>query len=178
VDSAAVIVAGHDGDATDVRIHAYVVTTRPGDTLGIRRRVGEMLPEYMVPSTVTAVTALPLTSNGKLDVAALPSPGTTAPTAVPATEAATTAEATMAADDESAEAGLAGTITQVWRQILGLPAGPGEDFFEQGGNSLLAVRLVTALRDAGLPPVSVRDLYRNRTVDRLSALIESRVPVG
>lgn len=158
VEGAAVIVAGDDGDPASTRIHAFVVTKRVTQTASIRKRVAQMLPDYMVPATVTAVARLPLTSNGKLDVAALPVPRSAPPR-------------------EAGGGGLSDVVTGIWRQVLGLPAAPGEDFFEQGGNSLLAVRLVTALHDAGLPAVSIRELYRNRTIDRLSALLESRAQV-
>lgn len=102
----------------------------------------------MVPATVTAVTAFPLTGNGKLDVAALPPPG---PTRAPAPAPGT--------DDE-----LAGALCEVWTEVLGRPVGLDDDFFELGGNSLLAVRISAALRSRGLPEIRLRQLFRHPTV--------------
>ncbi|MER5891285.1 amino acid adenylation domain-containing protein, partial [Streptomyces sp. NPDC001941] len=85
VTAAAVVLGGTDGpDSAAARLDAYVVLDG-GDTADVRRRAAKVLPEYMLPSTVTALTALPLTANGKLDARRLPAPA--APTAAPAAPA-------------------------------------------------------------------------------------------
>jgi len=103
----------------------------------------------MVPATVTAVSALPLTANGKLDTARLPAPARPMPS--PA-EAPT--------DDDT----LADTIREVWAGVLGTPVGVDDDFFELGGNSLYAVRISAAMRASGLPAIKLRQLFRYPTV--------------
>src|SRR6266496_2164613 len=56
------------------RIDAYVTLASGGDAAGVRERAAGLLPEYMLPATVTALDALPLTANGTLDAAKLPAP--------------------------------------------------------------------------------------------------------
>ncbi len=64
---------------------------------------------------------------------------------------------------------LADVVLRAWRATLGPEVEPDDDFFELGGNSLLAVRLSAALRREGLPPVPLRDLYLQPTAARLVA---------
>ncbi|MEU3412805.1 non-ribosomal peptide synthetase [Streptomyces sp. NPDC006658] len=156
VRAAAVVVRRDDpADAATARLDAYVVLTGDGDTAEIHGRAAGILPAYMVPATVTALAALPLTANGKLDTARLPDP-------VPARSGRT--DAVPAAGDD-----LTARLSAVWSTVLGVPVGPDDDFFELGGNSLFAIRIGTAMRAEGLPAVRLRDLYRRPTVRALVA---------
>ncbi|QDN87969.1 amino acid adenylation domain-containing protein [Streptomyces sp. S1D4-23] len=148
VTAAAVVLSGDAfEDAAGVRIDAYVVAD--GDTGDVRRRAARLLPDHMLPTTVTAVPALPLTPNGKLDRDRLPAPGK--PVSVPAPTG-----------------DLVTALTGVWEEILGVRVGPDDNFFELGGNSLYAIRVGTALRERGLPALSMRLLYTHPTVHALS----------
>ncbi|WP_202919013.1 non-ribosomal peptide synthetase [Saccharothrix deserti] len=153
VRTAAVVVRRDDPhDAATARIDAYVVLAdgAAGETSSsVRKRAADILPDYMVPSTVTALDALPLTTNGKLDATKLPPPVTT--TAKPA--------ATPTGNDD-----LAAKLSEVWGAVLGVPVGLDDDFFELGGNSLFAVRIGARMREGGLPPLQLRELYRNPTI--------------
>jgi hypothetical protein len=123
--------------------------------------VARLLPDYMVPATVTPLPALPLTTNGKLDTGRLPAPDLAAPAEM--------------AGDESAGPTVAGDFARdllaAWTNVLGRQAGPGDDFFELGGNSLCAVRIAAAMRDRGWPRIPIRDIYRNPTVQRLATAL-------
>ncbi|MEV6919072.1 non-ribosomal peptide synthetase [Amycolatopsis sp. NPDC051106] len=148
---AAAVVLAAPGTA-EARLDAYVVTGGPDDEpdlAALRARAAAVLPGYMVPSTFTAVPALPLTVNGKLDEAALPEP---------VLGGAPVAEAT----------GDAGVVLAAWRSVLGPAIGPDDHFFDSGGNSLLAAKTLAALRDAGLT-VGIRDLYGHPTPRLLAA---------
>ena len=157
VRTAAVVVhRGDPKDAATARIDAYVVLAAgasggsgaSGATSGVRKRAAGILPDYMVPTTVTALDSLPLTTNGKLDAARLPSPEAAAkPLAAPA-------------DD----ADLGSRLREVWGSVLGIEVGLDDDFFELGGNSLLAVRIGARMREGGLPPMHLRELYRHPTI--------------
>ena len=85
VMAAAVVVNAADpADPATARIDAYVVLTdEAGSAADVRRRAEHILPDYMMPTTITPLQALPLTTNGKLDIARLP-----APKQVPATDPA------------------------------------------------------------------------------------------
>ncbi|MEV0187406.1 amino acid adenylation domain-containing protein, partial [Kitasatospora purpeofusca] len=159
VRQAAVLVReDRPGDRTIV---AYAVAA-PGarvDAREVRELVAARLPEYMVPSAVVALDALPLTPNGKLDRRALPAPG--------AEDLA--ARRYVAPRDEAEE-----RIARVWAEVLGLPRVGAEDgFFDLGGDSIRAVRLAGALREAGYE-VAIRDLFEHRTVAALAAAVADR----
>ncbi|MFG2229839.1 amino acid adenylation domain-containing protein [Streptomyces sp. NPDC048723] len=164
VSAGAVVLNQGDGDAAGVRLDAYVVLRPSGSVTEVRRRLRDVLPEHMVPATITAVSEIPLTVNGKVDTAKLPTPDQL-PAAEAATEAAPAAEAEAPVEQES----LADVVLRAWRATLGPEVEPDDDFFELGGNSLLAVRLSAALRREGLPPVPLRDLYLQPTAARLVA---------
>ncbi|WP_447009170.1 non-ribosomal peptide synthetase [Saccharothrix hoggarensis] len=155
VRAAAVVVRRDDPrDAATARIDAYVVLAdgTGGETSGVRKRAADILPDYMVPTTVTALDALPLTTNGKLDAARLPAP-------VAAAKPATPDPGDPTGDDD-----LAARLREVWGAVLGVPVGLDDDFFELGGNSLFAVRIGARMREGGLPPLHLRELYRHPTI--------------
>ncbi|MDX2556067.1 non-ribosomal peptide synthetase [Streptomyces stelliscabiei] len=155
VRSAAVVVHRDDpADAATARIDAYVVLTG-GTPATVRNRAAGLLPDYMLPTTVTPLESLPLTANGKLDTTRLPAP-TSTPPEVPAPG---TEPATSSTDDD-----LTGHLREIWSDVLGRPVGLDDDFFELGGNSLFAVRIGAALRARGLPSLRLRELYRHPTI--------------
>ncbi len=150
----AVVVAREDQPG-DKRLVGYV--TGSVDPVGVREELGRRLPSYMVPAAVVVVEALPLTVNGKLDVRALPAPeygrrGYRAP-------------------GSPVEEILAG----IFAEVLGVErVGVDESFFDLGGDSLSAMRVIAGINaslDAG---VGVRDLFEAPTVAGLAL----RVGVG
>jgi amino acid adenylation domain-containing protein/non-ribosomal peptide synthase protein (TIGR01720 family) len=113
------------------------------------------LPEYMIPTAIEVLEAMPLTPNGKLDRNAL---------SVPDTLAKTRDASLVSARDRIEE-----VIVDVWREVLNLPeVGIYDDFFDLGGHSLLAVRVASRLGSAFRIPVPVRLLFTERTVDRFA----------
>lgn len=157
VTDAAVIVRGQEDGPAHARIVAYVVPADGSDTADIRRRAAGLLPDYMVPAELVALPALPLTINGKLDKAALPQ------------------KAPAPQQGEQRPAATSGTLDRVlslWRSVVQPDAGPDDHFFENGGNSLLAIKLLSAVRKAGLGSVALRDLYAHPTPSGLTACLE------
>ncbi|MBP6848147.1 MAG: amino acid adenylation domain-containing protein, partial [Kofleriaceae bacterium] len=146
VDACAVIVRS-DG-ATGKRLVAYVVGHAGADVAAptLRKALAAVLPDFMVPSIYVPLAALPVTANGKLDRAALPAPDHGRPTlAVP-----------YRAPSGAREA----AICEVFADLLGLDrVGALDGFFELGGNSLLALTLITRLREAGLPAISTATFF-------------------
>ncbi|MEU9577549.1 non-ribosomal peptide synthetase [Streptomyces chilikensis] len=145
--------AAHAGDGHH-RLVGYVVP-EPGTTVepgAVRRELGRTLPDYMVPSTVVVLDALPLNPNGKLDRSRLPDPGHTAR---PGRHVAprTDTERVLAA---------------IWAEVLGLErVGADDNFFALGGDSILSIQVVAQARQAGLA-VTSRDVYRHQTVSALA----------
>jgi amino acid adenylation domain-containing protein len=143
----------------DKRLVGYLVAA-PGvdptalEPARLQARLRESLPSYMVPAAFVVLDALPLTANGKLDRKALPAPGRAA---------------TAAGEHTAARTGAEDEMARVWAEVLGLDqVGVHDNFFDLGGDSLRAVALAGALRDAGTA-VSVRDVFEHRTVARLCA---------
>ncbi|MGK5548640.1 amino acid adenylation domain-containing protein [Streptomyces sp. URMC 127] len=162
--------SAQDGEA---RLDAYVVLdgAEPGE---VRKHAAQLLPEYMMPTTLTAVDALPLTVNGKVDVARLPDPGERpappAATGTPTTGTPTSGTpATGEEPREEASRGALDEVLAVWREVFGPAVAPDDDFFHLGGNSLLALRIVRMLGDRSLK-AGVREVYQLRTP---AALAES-----
>jgi amino acid adenylation domain-containing protein len=179
--AAATVTLHQRGDSATARLAGYVVF-RDGhcsrDTDEVRRHAARFLPDHMVPATVTALPALPLTPNGKVDVARLPEPvpaltALTAQTAQPALTAPPASLASPGGDGvtSSPSEPVRQRVLAAWQGVFGFRVGADDDFFALGGNSLLAVRLSAALRAAGLPQVSVRQLYSHRTAARLTAVL-------
>jgi amino acid adenylation domain-containing protein len=164
VTTAAVIVHQDDpADPATARLCAYVVLN--GSNLAdVRAYIGRMLPEYMVPSVVMEMPALPLTQNGKLDTKRLPSPSK---------HALRHHEQQSARKPESIGDKLTSALLHIWETVLGVPVGLDDNFFDLGGNSLFAMRIATAMRTQGLPLLPVRELYVHQTIRRLGASLKS-----
>ena len=145
--AAAVVVA--EAGTPNARLDAYVVLNDGSGTSGLRSRAAALLPDYMVPSTITPIDALPLTVNRKLDQTKLPKP-------------------TLGSAPAARAEGDADVVLTAWRQVLGPAIGPDDHFFDVGGNSLLAAKILAALRAQGLT-VGIRDLYGQPTPSRLAA---------
>jgi amino acid adenylation domain-containing protein len=143
---AALVLAREDAPG-DQRLVAYVIGTATPEAM--RTHLGSCLPEYMVPSAYVALDALPLTPNGKLDRKALPAPHDLAVQPNPY---------------ERPRSGIEHLLAQVWSKVLHLPLIGREDhFFEKGGHSLLAVRLVALATQHGLG-LTLRDVYAYPTL--------------
>lgn len=114
------------------------------------------LPEYMVPTSFAMLSELPLTANGKLDATRLPDLHSAEPGLV---------KHDRTADPRARE--IAGHMANV----LGLDAiAINMSFFQCGGDSITAVRLVSALRHAGFQ-VDLPQVYRERTAEALAAVL-------
>ncbi|WP_142277824.1 thioester reductase domain-containing protein, partial [Mycobacterium avium] len=135
----------------DKRLVGYVTGT--ADPAQLRTALAERLPGYMVPAAVLVLDALPLTPSGKLDTGALPAPDYQGP------------------EDYLAPAGAVEEILAwLYAQVLGLPrrVGVQESFFDLGGDSLSAMRLVAAIYNALDIHLPVRAVFEAPSVRSLS----------
>ena len=145
----AVVIAREDRPG-DKRLIGYVTgTADPAET---RAGLAERLPAYMVPAAVVALDTLPLTPNGKLDRRALPAPEYTE------------------GDRYRAPATLTEEILAgIYAQVLGLErVGVDDSFFDLGGDSLLAMRLIAAINTSLDANLAVRALFYAPSVSSLS----------
>ncbi len=155
----AVVVAREDRPG-DKRLVGYVTESVSGavDLVAARAVLAQRLPGYMVPAAVVVIEALPLTVNGKLDVRGLPAPEYREVDR-------------YRAPANPTEEVLAG----IYAQVLGLErVGVDDSFFELGGDSLSAMRLIAAINTALDADLAVRTLFEAPTVARLAP----RVGVG
>jgi amino acid adenylation domain-containing protein len=152
LDAAVAVRADADGA---LALAAYVVPAAADvDAAGLRARLAERLPHYMVPATFTLLDALPLTGTGKVDRRALPDP---AP--APSAEAGFEPPAT---DDERA-------IAAAWAEALGVDRiGATDGFFALGGHSLRAVRIVARIDETLGVRLPVSALFESPTVRGLA----------
>ncbi|MGV9267972.1 MupA/Atu3671 family FMN-dependent luciferase-like monooxygenase [Kitasatospora sp. NPDC003701] len=157
---AAAVAALHGPQGT--ALAAYVVLAPAGDTAGsteggsasdaglaqLRDELADRLPEHMVPRLWARVEHVPLTRNGKLDRAALPPAG-------PIGAAAETAPADA----------LEQLLQQLWAKELDVPA-PGVEtsFFDLGGHSLAATRLLNLVREEAGLEIGILDFFRRPTI--------------
>ncbi|MFC7865500.1 amino acid adenylation domain-containing protein [Streptomyces murinus] len=154
------VVARRDGDTARLVAHIVTPEARPLDPPALREGLRLTLPDYMVPALFVRHERLPLTANGKVDRAAL--------TAV---APAAAGPGTHVPPEGPLEQALAG----VWSQVLGAEhVGRGDNFFDLGGDSILALRLVGLGRLAGLG-FSVADVFRTRTLADLAGLVTEAV---
>ncbi|MFF9215164.1 amino acid adenylation domain-containing protein [Streptomyces viridosporus] len=152
----AAVVARADGGTARLVAHVVTAEARPLDPPALREGLRLSLPDYMVPALFVRHERLPLTANGKVDRAAL--------TAVRARAAG---QGAHAAPEGPVEQALAG----VWSQVLGAEhVSRTDNFFDLGGDSILALRLVGLGRLAGLA-FTVADVFRARTLADLAALV-------
>ncbi|AUS79764.1 hypothetical protein C1701_17150 [Actinoalloteichus sp. AHMU CJ021] len=146
-----------------VWLAAYVIAKsghRAPDTGDLRRVAARWLPEHALPRTVVPVPELPLTPNGKVDRAALPAPGR---------PEATTRYREPATPTEE-------IIARIWSETLGLGSvGADDSFFELGGDSIRALRVMQQVNRTFAVSVTPHDVLRAVTVSALALTVEDRV---
>ncbi|MGZ3241251.1 MAG: amino acid adenylation domain-containing protein, partial [Burkholderiaceae bacterium] len=123
----------------------------------LRALVSRKLPSYMVPSLFVRLDAMPLTPNRKVDRLGLPKP---------------------TLDDDQSIAYVAPRnpleekIAAIWSEVLGQKnISVNRNFFEIGGHSLLAVQVVSRVKDGLGLPLTIKDLFTHTTVESLAIFL-------
>ncbi|QDW65940.1 amino acid adenylation domain-containing protein [Luteimonas granuli] len=152
----AVVVAREDRPG-DVRLVAYYVPDGSGVMApDLRARLAASLPDYMVPAFCLPLDRLPLSANGKIDRAALPAPGTGRPDLAVA----------YAGPASAGEA----RVCEAFAGILGIErVGRLDNFFDLGGNSMLALQLLARLQEDSARPLPATLVYSAPTPAALAA---------
>ena len=157
---ACVVVASKSDQINPVLV-AYVVPSRQ-EALSpqeIRRYMGTRLPLAMVPTHVVLLDELPLTTNGKVNKAALPQPKSV--------------HVDQARSGNKPSSHVERKLAAIWQELLGREVvSTTDDFFELGGHSLLLVQVLSRVRTAFQVELSIRSLFENPTLARLSQLIQ------
>ncbi|MFE9421944.1 amino acid adenylation domain-containing protein [Kitasatospora sp. NPDC006697] len=160
---AQVTVLAREDQPGDRRLVAYAVPAEgaPAEELPelLRAHAAERLPEFMVPSAVLVLEALPLTVNGKLDKRALPAP-----------DYGAAAAASRGPENEREE-----LLCRLFAEVLRLTrVGVDDDFFKLGGHSLLATRLISRIRVELNRELPLKALFDAPTVALLASRLDSR----
>ncbi|HEX7987267.1 MAG TPA: condensation domain-containing protein, partial [Duganella sp.] len=143
------VVVAHQG-AGGMRLVAYVAPQ--ADDAALRLALSAALPDYMVPSQIVALAALPLNANGKVDRKALPAP-------------------TQQGGDYTAPQGPAElALAAIWREVLGVEqVGRDDNFFALGGDSIISLQIVARARRAGWK-ISPRHLFERQSIAQLASV--------
>jgi amino acid adenylation domain-containing protein len=155
-----VVVLPRDDGGDDKRLVAYVVLREgsAGSSRDLREFLQARVPEFMVPSAVMLLSAMPVNSVGKVDRNALPVPDRSRPDVKQAYVPPRT----------PIEEELAGVVAQV----LGLKrVGVLDNFFELGGHSMLATQVVSRVRQLYHLDLPLRSLFERPTVEGLSVAL-------
>jgi amino acid adenylation domain-containing protein/thioester reductase-like protein len=150
---------------TDQRLVAYIVRKSNSDVhqnlviRGLKNFLAQKLPEFMIPSAFVLLEELPLTLNGKLDRRALPIPKWT-----------TTEDSLYVEPCTSIET----QIAKIWCRLLDIKQiGVHDNFYDLGGYSLLAIRLVMQINESFEQEIVLEDFLENPTIAGLSQVIET-----
>jgi amino acid adenylation domain-containing protein len=158
VRDAAVIV--REDRPGDKRLVAYVVASEAStpEARDLRAFLEETLPDWMVPSALTLLPALPLGPTGKVDRAALPAPEFSAGARTP--------------DTRPPRDELECRLVEIWEEVLGRkPVGIQDSFFESGGHSLAAVRMIDQVEKVMGSRLPVAAVFREPTIEHLAGIL-------
>jgi amino acid adenylation domain-containing protein/thioester reductase-like protein len=136
------------------RLVAYVVSDEQDAHETLRPFLQDRLPDYMVPAAIVVLDALPLTSNGKVDLNALPAPPV------------------VSSESRAPRNEIERELVTIWRDVLGTDrAGVDDDFFALGGDSLRTMPLIHRIRERFGIDLPLSSVFRAPTVARFAALI-------
>lgn len=145
------------------QLAAYVVAEpdRKPSAGALKQFLKETLPAYMVPAAIMLLETFPLTPNGKVDRRALPKPDPV--------------QCLSAEHDAAPRTDTEKELTAVWREILSMASiGIHDNFFDVGGHSLLAIRLIQRIETALGASMPVSTLFKAPTIAEMARLIDSQ----
>ncbi|KFF74867.1 hypothetical protein HX13_12845 [Chryseobacterium sp. P1-3] len=137
----------------------YYVSDEVADETKLSEFLSETLPEYMIPAVYVHLDALPLTINGKLDRRALPEP-----------------EFTSIQKYTAPQTELQEKLCHIYGEILGLDAEEisiHDDFFRLGGNSIMAIKLISKIKNQLDLRIQVTTVFNHKTIASLASFLET-----
>ncbi|WP_212004915.1 non-ribosomal peptide synthase/polyketide synthase [Chitinophaga sp. HK235] len=138
----------------------YIVPKEDFDRETVLDYLKEKLPDYMVPSRLIPLERLPMNANGKVDKKALPDP-----------DQSGDAENVYVAPVSKTEKVLA----EIWQEQLEVAqVGTSNNYFEAGGNSLLAIHLIATIRKKLTGEIAISDIFDYPTIGELAKVLDQR----
>ena len=157
----AVAVVRDDVGGRAARMVGYLIADDPEafDLSAVQQHAASKMPDYMVPTHWAVLDEMPLTPSGKLDQRSLP---------IPEFDRDALSSRFEAPHGERQEA-----LVAIWSELLGVPrVGIADDFFDLGGDSLLAVEMMTMIHERLGLDLPLGALARTRTIAELDAVID------
>ena len=155
------VVIGYQNGTSDTRLVCYVVPRGPRAPISsLQSSIRTSLPEYLVPEQFMWLSEIPLTPNGKVDLKSLPG---------------IDRDGTKAVEPRTA---IEQALAQIWCEALGLNSvSVTDDFFEIGGQSIAAVRVIAGIEEIWGQSVPISELLAERTIERLAGVIQRDRPI-
>ncbi len=157
------VVSVYEPSPGDARLAAYCLMHKGKDLdpSELRRHLDSQLPRYMIPQHFVTLDEIPMTPNRKVDRKALP--------------ALAAAQEELVAPRNQAEQ----VVADIWKQILSVDAiSVHDDFFNQGGHSILAARVVSSLRDKTGVNVPLRTLFATPVLSEFAEHVAAAMLLG
>ncbi|MGX1756540.1 amino acid adenylation domain-containing protein [Streptomyces lydicus] len=158
------VVVPHQTPSGDQQLMAYYVPFQDADEIPaevLAAHTATRLPDYMLPATYIPLDHIPLNANGKTDKQALPSPGET--------------DAAGPAGRIAPRTPTEGRIAEIWTELLAVEVGVEDSFFHSGGNSILAIRLISRIQEEFDIDFTVRAVFEGPTVAKLAFAVENAI---
>ncbi|AOX04306.1 hypothetical protein BJP34_14360 [Moorena producens PAL-8-15-08-1] len=151
------VVVAREDNPGEKRLVAYIVSEDNSlSTSDLRHFLQQKLPDYMVPSAFVILEALPLTPNGKVDRKALPAPEVKW-------------ERNFLLPRNPVERQLA----QIWSEVLNVyPISIQDNFFDLGGHSLIAVRLMSQIEKQFGKNLPLATIFKGQTIEQLASILQ------
>jgi len=155
------VVINHSDSGSEAKLTAYVLLhndhKKQDPKPALRRFLEDRLPQHMIPSAFVVLDRMPLTASGKIDMARLPLPVSDAGYVAPRSPV----EETMA---------------EIWRDVLGIDrVGVFDNFFDRGGHSISAARVVTRVRQAFHVDTEVVSIFQAPTIASFVVVLAQRL---
>lgn len=163
IQMAVVIVSSN---ATNKQLIAYIVPSNKTEVLDItllKKQLSVFLPDYMIPTHIVSLEKIPLNANGKIDRKALP--------VFDETNLIGTNYSMPRTDVEKA-------LAEIWATLLDLPVenvGITDNFFERGGNSLLAMQFIFQVKKKHALDVAIAQFYQTPTIEKIAYCLQQSI---
>ncbi len=155
------VAAVKDFGGGDARLVGYFVPRdgREVEIAGLKAEVASRLPPYMIPQHFVRLDKLPLTPNGKIDRKALPLPdGGSAP----------------ARERVAPSTPVQERLAEIWSELLRIDSlGVTDNFFDLGGHSILAARMLSRLRESFGVEIPMRSVFQSQTIEKLALVVDT-----
>ncbi|RCJ40973.1 non-ribosomal peptide synthetase [Nostoc minutum NIES-26] len=160
-----VVVISHNDAEGEQYLTAYIVTQQENLISHILQNLQQKLPSFMIPSAFVVVDGIPLTPNGKVDKNSLPTDDIIHPNS----------PKSFIVPRNFTELAL----EKIWTNLLNIsPIGVTDNFFDLGGHSFLAVRLMAKISERFGHNLPLSTLFENTTIEKLAKIVSQPVSLG